>query len=296
MVAMVQIAVSGEAVRQSYRHCMRLARRAASNFYWAFWLLPRAKRQATCALYAFARRCDDLTDSDRPLDERRRELRRWRDQLHQAMAGRVGDPLLPALVDTIRRYRVPLECLTDLLDGVAMDLEPCRYETFEQLQDYCQRVASAIGIACLHVWGFDGPQAIPLARDCGVAFQLTNVLRDLEEDAVRGRVYVPEEDFRRFGLSVEEFRRGVRDERLAELLQFEVARAERLFHRATVLLDHLHRDGRRAAGLMIASYWALLQQIKRRGVADLEQRPRLAARQKLRLAVSMLLGGGAGLP
>jgi phytoene synthase len=264
-------------VEASYRLCSQVARRSASSFYWSFWLLPREKRRAMCALYAFSRRADDLSDNEAPEESRRRGLAQWRESLERALAGEFDDPLLPALADSVRRFEIPAQSLRDILDGVEMDLTPRRYETFDELRQYCLRVASAVGVACIHIWGFDGDAVYEPAADCGVAFQLTNILRDLKEDAERGRLYLPLEDLRRHHYTERELLAGVCDERFQRLIADEVERAEELYRRSAPLYEMLSSDGRRVLGMMSSTYWRLLQEVKR------HQRDLLARRLKLRL-------------
>ena len=197
----------------SYVHCQQIARRSASSFYYSFLLLPKPKRQAMCALYAFLRQTDDLSDSADSATDRRAALETWRESLERATRGAFDDPLLPALADTMAGYSIPVDHLHAVIDGVEMDLEPLEYETFDELEAYCHRVASAVGLACLCIWGTTSERALEPARQCGVAFQLTNILRDLKEDAARGRVYLPREDLARFDYSSDDLRAGICDQR-----------------------------------------------------------------------------------
>ncbi len=267
----------------SYNHCRRMARRSASSFYYSFWLLPRAQRSAMHALYAFLRQTDDLGDSGEPVDVRRTKLADWRRSLQQALAGRFDDPLWPALVDAVERFRIPPEYLFDVIDGVEMDLVRSRWGTFAELTDYCEHVASAVGLACIHIWGFRDVAALEPARLCGIAFQLTNILRDLKEDAERDRVYLPQEDLDRFGYSVADLQRGVRDQRFHALMKFEIERAEQLYRRAADLDRWLEPAGRRIFAAMLATYSALLDEIKRRDGDVLSSRVRLRWWRKLQL-------------
>ncbi len=192
-------------VEASYAFCRRLARRSGSNFYPCFLLLGREKRRGMDALYAFMRHTDDLGDNEEPPDARRKALSHWRLSLDETLRSEgvpINHPLMPALADTVRRFQIPRQCLCDVVDGVEMDLQGRQYETFEDLAVYCRRVASAVGIACVHVWGFRDERALEPADKCGLAFQLTNILRDLKEDADHGRVYLPLEDFRAAGYSL----------------------------------------------------------------------------------------------
>jgi phytoene synthase len=280
----------------SYRECSRLARRSASSFYWSFWLLPREKRLAMCALYAFSRRADDLADSELPTDERRARLANWRRQFEDALEGTFHDPLLPAVADTLERFEIPPRHLRAILDGVEMDLEPRRFETFGELRAYCLRVASAVGMACLHIWGFEGKVESDAALDCGVAFQMTNILRDLREDARRGRVYLPLEDLRRFGYGEQELLAGDVNGNFHRLLAYEIERAEALYQNTAPLYASLSTDGRRVLGMMSTTYWRLLQEVKRRGDEVLRRRVRLPLPAKLGIAARYVLSPAVAPP
>jgi phytoene synthase len=301
--------LSAEAIETSYGRCHRMARRARSNFYLSFLGLPRAKRRAMDALYAFMRHTDDLADDPHPLELRRQALLGWRAVVQRALAGqfeppgdgqpqagpgrlpehRCGRSLLPALADVIERFGVPPEHLYAVIDGVEMDLSRRRYETFDQLQDYCQHVASAVGLACIHVWGFRGREALEPARKCGIAFQLTNVLRDLKEDAQRDRVYLPLEELRRCDYSVEQLKRGVAGEQFGRLMELQIGRAERFYREGAELSEWLQAEGRRTFGMMLATYHALLEEIKRRPAEVLRRRICLSRASKLRIAARWLL-------
>lgn len=275
-------------LRESYAHCRQIARGSASSFYYSFLLLPKRKRMAMCALYAFLRRTDDLGDSGEPEAERRSGLKAWRQALERAQSGDHHDPLFPALADTMQAFRIPQEYLHDVIDGVEMDLEPVAYQTFEHLEQYCQRVASSVGLACLRIWGAR-PGGEQPARRCGLAFQLTNILRDLKEDAARDRVYLPREDLDRFGYTPEDLRAGVRDDRFRKLMQFEIARTEGLFDEAQSLHRWLEADGRRIFGSMLAVYRALLDEIKRLDGDVFSARVRLSRWRKMSIASRFLL-------
>lgn len=276
-------------IAASYAHCRRIARRSASSFYYSFLLLPKPKRQAMCALYAFLRRTDDLGDSPAPTAERREALVNWRHALVECQAGLYADPILPALAHTLLTFSIPLEYLHAVIDGIETDLEPVAYESFSQLEEYCYRVASVVGLACLRIWGSIHPSAERPARQCGIAFQLTNILRDLGEDAARGRVYLPREDMDRFAYRAEDLKAGVRDERFRALMRFEIARAETFYVEAAELEPWLAPDGRRVFGSMMSVYRALLNEIKRRDGDVLGARVRLSRWRKMRIATRWLL-------
>lgn len=273
----------------SYELCRQTARRAASNFYYSFRLLPQSLRPAMWALYAFMRRTDDLGDSDQSVDRRRAALGAWRDQFHAALDGRVGEPMLVAVADTVARYQIPPQHLEAAIDGVEMDLAEVRFGTFAQLEAYCERVASAVGLACLHVWGFRGAGALEPARQCGIAFQLTNILRDLGEDAARGRIYLPLEDLARFGYTEAELLAGRCTIRFRELVRFEIARAEQFYRQGAELAAYLAPPGRRIFAAMWSTYHGLLEKIKRHDGDVWTRRIRLGRWQKLRIAARALL-------
>jgi phytoene synthase len=302
----------------SYLSCRQMSRRAGSNFYPCFLLLPKPKRRAMDALYAFTRHTDDLTDNPEPVPVRRAALLRWRASLEAALSKapetladdgprqdpRAGadrppaDVLLPALADTVERFCIPAEHLFAVIDGVAMDLDRASYDTFDDLVTYCERVASAVGLACIHIWGFRGKEAIEPARKSGIAFQLTNILRDVKEDAQQGRVYLPLEDLGRFGYSWEDLRAGAVDERFDRLMQFEIDRARRFYHEGAELFDRLEPDGRRIFGMMITVYHRFLERIGRRPRDVFRGRVGLSRWQKLRIAArwALLPAGRSALP
>ena len=179
---------------ESYAFCEDVARRQAKNFYYSFLLLDADRRRAMCAVYAFMRYCDDLSDAEGVAD-RAGSIARWRGDLESALRGDTPEhPLWPAFTDTVTRYRIPHQYFFEMIDGVSSDLEPRRIATFAELYDYCYHVASVVGLTIIHIFGFDRNEALELAEKCGIAFQLTNVLRDVREDAENGRVYLPEED------------------------------------------------------------------------------------------------------
>ena len=193
---------------ESYAFCERVARTQAKNFYYSFLLLSRPQRQAMCAIYAFMRYCDDLSDAE-GVSDRAGAIAQWQADLDSALAGNAPEhspqhAVWPAFSDAVARYRIPHEYFRDMIRGVSSDLEPRHIQTFQELYDYCYHVASVVGLTIIHIFGFDNPAArLQLAERCGVAFQLTNILRDVREDAEHGRVYLPEEDLVRFGVKNE---------------------------------------------------------------------------------------------
>ncbi len=196
-------------------------------------MLPQAKRDALCALYAFMRLVDDVSDTVGSAADKQRGLARWRAALDAATAGDVSShPILPAFADTIERFKIPPRYFHDLISGAEMDLTVGDYATFDRLREYCYRVAGTVGLTCLHVFGFDDPHAPDLAEKLGIAFQLTNIIRDVRDDYEMGRVYLPLEDLAKFGVNPEAFSRGPLTPELRALLEFETARAWDFYRKA----------------------------------------------------------------
>jgi phytoene synthase len=276
------------ALLRSYTYCERLARRQAGNFYHAFCVLPLHQRRAMCALYAFMRISDDLTDGPGEPATKRVGLDAWRRQLDEALAGRYSHALHPAFHHTVLMAAIPRPYLVAVLDGVGMDLEPVHYETFADLYGYCYRVASAVGLACIHIWGFTDERAVKYAEAAGIAFQLTNILRDLGEDAARGRVYLPGEDLRRFGYSAEALRRGDHGEPFRALMRFEAERARGYYEAAGPLSGLLRPPGRAVFLVMTRTYRALLEAIVRSDYDVFRRRVRVSGWRKLWLAAQAL--------
>src|SRR5580693_6508592 len=185
-------------VEESYEWCVEVARTQAKNFYYSFLLLSVRQRHAMCAVYAFMRYCDDLSD-DEGIADRPAAIARWHEDLTAALEGRTsGHTVWPAFIDAVTRYKIPHQYFYDMIDGVSSDLEPRRIQTFEELYDYCYHVASVVGLTVIHIFGFESQEALLLAEKCGIAFQLTNILRDVREDRENGRIYIPAEDIQRF--------------------------------------------------------------------------------------------------
>jgi phytoene synthase len=241
-----------------------------------------------CALYAFMRVADDLADEPGACAAKRASLEEWRRQLADATCGVYRHPLHAALHATITRYGVPREHLDAVLDGVAMDLDTDRYETFADLYRYCYRVASAVGLTCVRVWGVCDSESDRLAEAAGLAFQLTNILRDLREDAARGRVYLPQEDLRRFAYSEAELCAATRNQAFRELMQFEATRAYAYYEQAAPLATRLPQAGRAVFEMMSRTYRGLLDAIVRRDFDVFSERVRLSRLHKLWLAARSL--------
>jgi len=266
------------ALDQSYAYCRGVARSRAKNFYYSFLLLPRAQRASMCAVYAFMRYCDDLSDEPGASKE---PLERWRIALDHALAGQYdGHPALPAFDDTVKRYRIPHQYFHEMIDGVSSDLTPRQMQTFDQLYRYCYQVASVVGLTTIHIFGFDQPEALRLAEECGVAFQLTNILRDVREDAERGRIYLPYEDLTRFGVNAEDLQAGKQSPEFIELMRFEAARARAYYEKSQPLLAMVHKPSRPSLWALIEIYSRLLKKIEASGYDVLSHRIALSTAEK----------------
>lgn len=272
--------------------CAAVLRRSGSSFALPISLLPAAKRQATTAIYAFCRLADDVVDDASDPAVARRELDAFEHRTDVALAGgSAGDPVLRALADTVRRFAVPVASIRDILDGVRMDLDRSSYGTAADLAEYCRRVAGAVGVAAIHVWGFTTDAAIAAAYDCGLAFQWTNILRDIPEDLGRGRIYLPEDDLRGCGCAADDLRRGRIGPEFARLAQVETARTADLYARAARLDRMLSTDGRLVFRAMFGGYRSLFRAVERAGAAIFTRRVRPSRPRMLTaVAATVLLG------
>jgi phytoene synthase len=277
-----------DSVQQSYAYCRQVARTRARNFYYSFVPLSAPQRAAMCAIYAFMRYCDDLSDEP---GATRSAIEHWRADLDAALDGRFsGHPVWPAFHDAVERFGIPRQYFHEMIDGVASDLEPRRFETFEQLYRYCYQVASVVGLTVVHIFGFESPAALPLAEKCGIAFQLTNILRDIREDVERGRLYLPAEDLRRFGVTEADLRAGNRNAAFLQLMRFETARARSYYDESRPLMDLVHRQSRASLRALVGIYSALLDRISRRNFDVFSGRIRLSALQKSWIVARALVG------
>jgi phytoene synthase len=276
----------------AYSVCRSITRSAAKNFYYAFLVLPTAKRQALCAVYAFMRRCDDISDDGQfPAYERRQKLEAWLDAFHNAQGGQpTDDPVLLALTDTQRRFKIPVELLDQLAYGTGMDIQEASgadvslkvlYRTFGDLRVYCYRVASVVGLVCIHVFGYRDAAAEPLAENLGLAFQLTNIIRDIKEDAGMGRIYLPAEDLASFKVTAEEFRQDAIPERLRWLLAAEADRAREYYGAARDLMPLIDEDSRPALWVLVSIYARLLEKIAERKYDVFNKKISLTVREKV---------------
>jgi phytoene synthase len=265
-------------VDASYAWCRKVARSQAKNFYYSFLLLSKERRNAMCAIYAFMRYCDDLSDDP---GANRAAMEGWRADLDRALAGQFsGHPCWPAFHDTVQRYRIPHEYFHHMVDGVSSDLTPRDIQTFDELYRYCYQVASVVGLTIVHIFGFEDPRALALAEKCGIAFQLTNIIRDVKEDGDRGRNYIPEEDRARFS-------------DLRTLLAFEAGRAKAYYSESAALVEMVSAETRASLWALIEIYRRLLIRIEQSNYDVLSQRIRLSTFEKLSIILQASIRRGA---
>ena len=267
----------------SYAFCQRIARTRARNFYYSFLLLSREQRDAMCAIYAFMRYCDDISEGE---GASREAIERWRCDLDRALQGQYGENMLwPAFHDTVQRYHIPCEYFYQMIEGVSSDLQPKQLQTFDELYRYCYQVASVVGLTIIHIFGFESPDAVLLAEKCGIAFQLTNILRDVREDRENGRIYLPEEDIRKFGADL-----AKRDDRFVNLMSFEAQRARAYYDESRPLIALVHPRSRPSLWALIEIYRRLLTRIERSNFDVLEKRIRVPTWEKLSILARATVG------
>ncbi|MDE2179784.1 MAG: presqualene diphosphate synthase HpnD [candidate division NC10 bacterium] len=241
-----------------------ITKQSGSNFYYAFLFLPKPKREALYAVYAFCRLSDDLVDESNagvnPVDA----LTRWRKALDTYFEDSVGPPIITAVGQAARRFHIPKVYFEELLNGMEMDLTHTRYATFEELYPYCYRVASIVGLICIEIFGYTNPQTKTYAEQLGIAFQLTNILRDVGADAQRGRIYLPQDELRQFGYSEEELLAGRYNHAFTELMRFQCERARGFFRAASAALTAEDERSLLAAEIMRAIYYRLLLRLEAR--------------------------------
>jgi phytoene synthase len=253
---------------EAQQYCTDLARRSGSNFYYSFFFLPQERRDAMHAVYAFCREVDSVVDDPAPGSDPRTHLARWRADvaaLYRADgAAQVNslNPVIVCLADHVRRLGIPQEYFDEIITGVEMDLTIHRYATFSDLYQYCYRVASVVGLVCLKIFGARAPEAQTYAVNLGVAFQLTNILRDLKVDGARGRIYLPVEDLARFGYGEQDLLAGAYTPKFISLMEFECRRAQEYYHAAETALPHSDRRTLLPAEIMRAIYHTILDRIE----------------------------------
>jgi phytoene synthase len=265
-------------------YCRQKAAGSGSSFYYSFLFLPPERRQAITALYAFCREVDDVVDEVADPGVARTKLAWWRQQVAQVFAGAPQHPVAQALVPVVRRFALPQAHLQTIIDGMAMDLEQSRYVDFAALELYCHRVAGVVGLLSAEIFGYSDSRTPAYARDLGVAFQLTNICRDVGEDARRGRIYLPLDDLARFGVAPSSLMRAEYGDPFRALMTFEVDRAQQWYERALSQLAPADRGAQRAGLIMAAIYRTLLNEISRDGYQVLDRRTSLTPLRKLWIA------------
>lgn len=274
-------------VELAYRHCRHIAREQARNFYYAFVTLPKRKRLAIYAAYAFCRLCDDIADEELSLEVKIDQLAETRQRLADAFVGKAQELVFIALQDAFREFNIPLEYFEDVTRGVEMDLTQTRYRTFDELQSYCYKVACSVGLICIQVFGYNDSQAKDHAINLGLAMQLTNILRDIKEDAHRGRIYIPLDEIEAFGYSEEELQQGVINEQFRALMAFQVKRARHYFETSKRLLPLLSMRSRACPGVLGGLYSGVLDRIESAGYDVFDRRIGLSTPQKLMLTAKL---------
>jgi len=294
---------------EAYRVCREIARREAQNFYWAFRVLPRHKSDAMCAVYAFMRRADDISDDEsKSIETRRAEMSAWLESWRTSRVTPSSDPVFLALGDTQRRFRIPDDLLEELVAGTTMDLAPRppelneqdpgsealqTFATFEDLYKYCYLVASVVGLVCIRIFGYTDPRAEQLAEETGIAFQLTNILRDVKEDVERGRVYLPLDLMDEFGETPEQLGQLARGRTMTDreraMLATLAIRAEKYYLAGKKLIPLLDRDSQAAMSVLITIYHRLLARIADQKMEVFRERVSVPTPEKL----SILARGAA---
>jgi 15-cis-phytoene synthase len=286
MSAAAACVLTARSVEDSYRYCRLIARNRAKNFYYSFLLLKKPQSDAMCAIYAFMRLCDDLSDNP-ATDEKvklHQRIAEWRIEVNHALSGDVERHLIwPAFHDTVQRYSIPHRFFHEMIDGITSDLEPRQIETFDELYRYCYQVASVVGLTIVHIFGFESVKALLLAEKCGVAFQLTNILRDVREDATLGRAYLPREDLDMFSVTFDQLRSGKEDDGFRDLMRFEAARARAYYRESAGLSDLIAENSRRSLWALREIYLRLLSRIEKSNYSVLSRRINVPTRSKVAL-------------
>ena len=278
-------------IAESYAHCRRIARAQARNFYYGFRLLPREKHGALCALYAFMRWVDDISDAPGDPAAKSQGLALARKTVERLASGNVSGPvILPALAETLAEFAIPLSHLEELISGAQMDLDGASYRTFDDLRLYCHRVAGIVGQCCVRVFGFEDPRALDLADRLGLAFQLTNILRDVAEDSACGRVYLPTEDLQRYGCVPGRLADAPVSPAARELFRFEAERAREFYAEGAQLIPLIHADSRAALWALARIYSGLLRKMEERDYDVTSARVSLSASEKWWILVRARFG------
>ena len=283
-------------LESAYEACRTITRREAKNFYYAFLTLPAAKRRAIYAAYAFCRHCDDSVDEETSTDAKLKALTELQANLDSTYSGNASGPIYVALADVARNYDIPQDYFQEIILGVESDLVKDRFQNFEELREYCYRVASVVGLICLQIFGYEDDDAKGYAVDLGLAMQLTNIIRDVREDLDMGRVYLPQDEMARFGYSEEDLKNGVRNQAFHDLMEFQAQRAREYFDRGFKLLPYLSRRSRACPAVLGALYSQVLDRIEASDYDVLESRVSLSKAEKIGITAKTWLGVMLPLP
>lgn len=275
-----------------HEYCQQKAAASGSSFYYSFLFLPKPKRQAITALYAFCREVDDVADECTDINIARTKLAWWRAEIAHLYAGKPQHPVTQALAEAVPVFNLAEEHFIEIIDGMEMDLDQNRYRDFKELQLYCYRVASVVGLLSASIFGFSDRRTLKYAHDLGLAFQLTNIVRDVGEDARRGRIYLPLDELAQFGVREEDILHGRESSQVRQLLEFQIQRAQDYYRRAFEELPEADRRDQRTGLVMAAIYRTLLDEIQAGGCEKvLNQRVSLTPLRKLWLAWKTWLKG-----
>ena len=283
-------------LKLAYDACRAITRREAKNFYYAFLTLPAAKRRAIYAAYAFCRYCDDSVDQETSAEAKMTALAELQANLEDTYSGSSSSPVFLALGDAAKRYDIPRDYFREIILGVESDLVKDRFQNFDELREYCYRVASVVGLICLQIFGYKNDDAKEYAVDLGLAMQLTNIIRDVREDLEMGRVYLPQDEMARFGYSEEDLRNGVRNQAFRDLMKFQSQRARDYFDRGFKLLPYLSRRSRACPAVLGALYSKVLDRIEASDYDVLESRVSLSKAEKIGITAKTWLGSMLPLP
>jgi phytoene synthase len=265
-------------------YCKNKASRSGSSFYYSFLFLPERQRQAVTALYAFCREVDDIVDECSNTDVARAKLQWWKNEISDLYNGSPQHPVSQALSESLLHFSLEKRYFEDIIDGMLMDLEIFSYNSFEDLKRYCYRVASVVGLLTVEIFGYSDSKTLQYAADLGLAFQLTNIIRDVREDAERGRIYLPQEDLKMFSVSMDDILTFKDSENFRALMHFQSDRAHQYYNQAYSLLPEIDRYAQRGGIIMASIYESLLREMKNDGLDVLRTRTKLTPLRKLWIA------------
>ena len=277
-------------LESAYEACRLITRREAKNFYYAFLTLPSAKRRAIYAVYAFCRHCDDSVDEGTSSNAKIKAIAELQSELDTAYKRETSNPIYLALADAAHNYEIPQDYFKEVILGVESDLVKDRFQNFKELRKYCYRVASVVGLICLQIFGYEDEDAKEYAIDLGLAMQLTNIIRDVQEDFDMGRIYLPQDEMFKFGYTEDDLKNGVRNKALKDLMMFQSERAREYFKSGFKLLPYLSRRSRACPAVLGTLYSKVLDRIEASDYDVLENRVSLSKGEKLRITATTWLG------